>query len=175
MEKDSLVTLDHSVLFRRSTTATGLIMAVFVFLVDQITKFMIVHYLGLEQHGSIELLPFLSFTWTENTGVAMSLLVAHDDIGRWSIVALTVIISVAVCWLLMRTVRRPEAIAFGVILGGAIGNLTDRIRLGYVVDFIHLHLGGWSFYVFNVADSAITFAVSTLVLFSLFRQASAAE
>ena len=56
------MTLDHSVLFRRSTTATGLIMAVFVFLVDQITKFMIVHYLGLEQHGSIELLPFLSFT-----------------------------------------------------------------------------------------------------------------
>jgi signal peptidase II len=95
----------------------------------------------------------------------MSLVTVNSNEGRWIMVALTAVISCAILSWLGRAAA-PHRITLAAILGGAIGNIIDRIRLGYVIDFIHLHLASHNFYIFNVADSAITLGVAGLLLFS---------
>src|SRR5579883_1344765 len=103
-----------------------------------------------------------------NRGVTFGLL---NGFGAWggaalAVVALAVVVALVV-WL-ARAERRIVAIAIGAIAGGAIGNVADRLRFGAVVDFIHAHAFGWSWYVFNVADAAIVCGVAVLILDSLF-------
>jgi signal peptidase II len=148
-------------------TAAAYALALMVFVVDQLVKRWIIDGLALEARGTIPLNPLLSLTWVENRGVSMGLFTADSDVGRWLLVGLTGLIAAVVAVWIGREKGRPERIALGLILGGALGNIVDRIRFGYVVDFIHLHLGQWSFYVFNVADAAITLGVAILVVRAL--------
>jgi len=146
------------------------LLAAMVFVADQLVKYWIIHLLRLPERGSWPLLPFLSFSWVENRGVSMGMLTAGTDFGRWLLVGLTAIIALVVVVWIRRERGRAEGIALGLVLGGALGNILDRIRFGYVADFIHLHAGAWSFYVFNIADAAITIGVAILLFQAIVRR-----
>ncbi len=145
----------------------GLIAAVLVLAADQASKAWIVNGLHLPELGSVRLLPVLNLTWVENRGITFGLLNGAGGFGPvlLTLVALVVVAALAV-WL-WRAERMAVAAALGAVAGGAVGNVVDRLRLGYVVDFIHAHVGGWSWYVFNVADAAIVCGVTALVLDSM--------
>ena len=143
------------------------LIAALVFVVDQLVKHWILNGIRLPEIESVEILPFLSLTYVQNRGVSMGMLTAGSDIERWSLVALTGLIAVVVAFWIRRERKWPESIALGLVLGGALGNIVDRIRFGYVVDFVHLHAGPWSFYVFNVADAAISVGVAILLVRAL--------
>jgi signal peptidase II len=145
--------------------AYGLALA--VFLLDQLVKYWIIEVVGLQARGSVPVLPFFSLTWVENRGVSMGMLTADTEVGRWLLVGLTGLIATVVAVWIRRERHWPEALALGLVLGGALGNIVDRIRFGYVVDFVHLHVGRWSFYVFNVADAAISIGVVVLLVRAL--------
>lgn len=155
---------------RRAAYALALV----VFLVDQLVKYWIIAGVGLQARGSIPVLPVFSLTWVENRGVSMGMLTADTEVGRWLLVGLTGLIAAVVAVWIRRERHWPEAMALGLVLGGALGNIVDRIRFGYVVDFIHLHAGPWSFYVFNVADAAITLGVALLLVRALFSRPDSA-
>jgi signal peptidase II len=147
----------------------GLIFAALVFLVDQLLKWLMVGPLQLEQRGQIVLLPIFNFTWVQNFGVSLGMLHADTHMGRWLLVGLTGVIACGVLVWLWREQNRGEALALGAILGGALGNIVDRVRLGYVVDFADLHFGEWRpFLVFNLADAAITLGVLVLLARAFF-------
>ena len=147
----------------------GLIFAAIVFVADQLLKWVMVGPLALPERGQIEILSVFNFTWVQNFGVSLGMLTADTHIGRWLLVALTVAIAAGVLVWLWRERNRGEALALGAILGGALGNILDRIRLGYVVDFADLHFGEWRpFLVFNLADAAITLGVLVLLARAFF-------
>jgi signal peptidase II len=127
--------------------------------------------LELEALRTVPLLPVLSLTWVENYGVSMGLLQAEGWM-RWVLVAVTAGIALAVAGWIWRERERWELLALGLVLGGALGNIVDRVRFGYVVDFVHLHTSlrpdAWSFYVFNVADAAISGGVAVLLARALW-------
>lgn len=142
-------------------------LAAVVFLLDQLVKHWIVNVVRLEEQITIPVLPFFSLTWVENRGVSMGMLTADTEVGRWLLVGLTAVIATVVALWIRRERLWPESVALGLILGGALGNIVDRVRFGYVVDFVHLHWGPWSFYVFNIADAAITIGVIILLFRAL--------
>ena len=154
----------------------GFALALTVFVLDQLSKYWIIAIVGLRERGWVDVLPFFNLTWVENRGVSMGLLTTDGDLGRWLLVGLTALISVGVAVWLWRERSRYDVVALGLVLGGAAGNIVDRVRFGYVVDFLHAFWGEWHFYVFNVADSAITVGVILLLARALFtRQPQAGE
>ena len=135
-----------------------------VFVLDQLAKWAIMGPLALEERGLVTVLPFFDLRWVENYGVSMGFLIAASDRERWVLVAITALIATGVCLWIWREKGRLDVIALGMVLGGALGNIADRSRLGYVADFLDLHIGDWHpFLVFNVADAAITMGVLVLV------------
>lgn len=147
----------------------GLLVALAVFFTDQLVKLVIIEVLHLAARGAIEILPIFDLRWVQNFGVSMGYLTAETDVGRWLLVIMTAVISFGVFVWLMRERNRVEAMVLGAILGGAVGNILDRVRFGYVVDYADLHFGRWQpFYVFNVADAAISIGVVLLLLRALF-------
>ena len=127
------------------------LLAAGVLAVDQATKWIaLVH---LEPYGSIEVLPFLHWTLTCNTGAAFSMFQGYS----WAFAVAAAAVSAFLIYEIWRT--KPgwlEGASYGLVLAGALGNLTDRLVHACVVDFIHVHYGWFNFPVFNVADSAIT-------------------
>lgn len=139
-----------------------------VFAADQISKWVVISVLGLQKVGVIDLLPIFDLRWVENRGVSMGFLTASSETGRWLLVAMTAAISAGVLFWLWREKVRADAVALSLVLGGALGNIVDRARYGYVADFADLHFGQWRpFLVFNVADAAITIGVLLLVVRAL--------
>lgn len=146
----------------------GLIIAGIIFLADQLTKWFIAGPLNLQAMGQIEILPIFNLTWVENYGVSMGFLRADSDAMRWGLVVMTAAISIGVLVWMWREKRRWDVVGLGLVLGGAVGNIVDRVRFGHVVDFADLHFGGFRpFLVFNVADAAITIGVLILLLRAL--------
>jgi len=138
--------------------------AALIFAIDQFSKWLIMAKLDLPIRGIFEVTSFFHFRWVENYGVSMGFLIASSDQERWMLVAATGLIAAGVCWWIWREANRFDVLALALVLGGALGNITDRTRLGYVADFLGLHFGDWyPFYIFNVADAAITIGVSLLV------------
>ena len=153
---------------RQTHRPLGFATAALVFLFDQLIKWIIIHPVGLQARGAIELLPVFNLVWVENYGVSMGFLVVESNAERWLLVGVTAAISIGVTVWLWRERQRGDVFALGLVLGGAIGNICDRVRLGFVVDFLDLHFGDWHpFLVFNVADAAITIGVLLLVLRAL--------
>lgn len=142
----------------------GYTIAVVVFLLDQLSKYWVTSILDLRTRGYVELLPVFDLTWVENRGVSMGLFRAAGDMERWLLVVVTLAIAVGVAWWIAREASRTDVAALGMVLGGALGNIVDRVRYGYVVDFFHVFWHDHHFYVFNVADAAITVGVMTLLL-----------
>src|ERR1044072_2736259 len=111
------------------------------------------------------LIPNFQFTYTENNGISLGLLNATTAVGRWMLVALTGAIALGVAFWMGREKNRIDQMALGLVLGGALGNILDRVRHGYVVDFADLHFGEFRpFLIFNVGDAAISIAVVILLL-----------
>lgn len=143
----------------------GFVTAAIVFLADQLAKWAVIGPIGLEAKGAITLLPIFDLKWVENYGISMGFLIAGSNAERWALVALTALISIGVSVWMWREKLRGDVMALGLVLGGALGNILDRVRFGHVVDFLDLHFGDWHpFLVFNVADAAITIGVLLLVL-----------
>ncbi len=142
----------------------GVLAAVLVLAADQASKWWVLDVFHLPERGSVELLPVLNLTMVWNQGVTFGLFHQDGATGPWILagVALAVVVLLAV-WL-TRAESVLVAAALGAIGGGAVGNVLDRIRFGAVVDFIHAHAFGWSWYVFNVADAAIVCGVAALLL-----------
>ena len=144
----------------------GFLVALIVFALDQLAKWAVTGPLGIDQIGDqLVLLPFFNFTYTENNGISLGLLNATTSVGRWMLVALTSAIAIGVAIWIGREKNRVDQIALGMVLGGALGNILDRVRHGYVVDFADLHFGEFRpFLIFNVGDAAISIAVVILLL-----------
>jgi signal peptidase II len=145
--------------------AFGFAIALGVFLADQLTKWLMIGPLNLREVQQIYVLPIFNLTWTENYGISLGLLNASTDTGRWILVAVTGAIALGVAYWIGREKQRGDQAALALILGGALGNILDRARFGYVVDFADLHFGAFRpFLVFNVGDAAITIGVVILLL-----------
>jgi signal peptidase II len=145
--------------------AFGFAIALAIFVADQLTKWIVTWPLELKSVGQIYVLPIFNLTWTENYGISLGLFNAETDLGRWILVAVTSAIAIGVAWWIGREKALWDKAALGMILGGALGNILDRIRHGYVVDFADLHFGDFRpFLVFNVGDAAISIGVAILLV-----------
>jgi len=141
-----------------------LLLSAFIIVLDQVTKWWAELVLSL--HQPIPVMPMLNITLAHNTGAAFSFLGDAGGWQRWFFVSLTVLVSaVLLGWLWrLRAEEKLHAASLALILGGALGNLIDRVWLGYVIDFIDVYYGQYHWPVFNVADSAITVGVGLLVV-----------
>jgi signal peptidase II len=124
---------------------------------------------ALELYRPLEVFSWLNITLAHNYGAAFSFLSDASGWQRWFFIGLASVVSLVLLVWLLRLPRREWVTALGLalVLGGAIGNLVDRVQLGYVVDYIDVHFGGWHYPAFNVADSAITCGVILLLLDAL--------
>ena len=151
------------------------VLAAAAVILDQLSKWWMLDGLHLPERGQIPVLPFFRLTMVMNQGVSYGLLRANNDLQRYGLVAVAaVVVAVLVFW--VRRADRPLfATALGLVIGGAIGNnLVDRLRIGWVVDF--LDFSGMGFpWVFNIADSAISVGVALLLIDSFFGPKEAPE
>src|SRR5690606_27818249 len=142
--------------------------SVVVIAVDQLTKYAIAR--NLAEFDEIVLLPFLSIMRLHNEGAAFSILSDASGWQRWFFTLLAVAVSIGILiWLRRLPARGHGLLAAGLafVLGGALGNVIDRVLWGHVIDFIRVHYAGWSFPAFNVADSAITVGAALIILDNL--------
>lgn len=136
-----------------------------VFLIDQTTKAWAVRRLRLSE--DIVVIPgLLNFSYATNTGVAFSMFDDHGNTGRWALSAVAFIAATLVLYYFWKTPRSDDRVlgSLALLLAGIVGNVTDRARLGFVVDFIDFHVGGWHYPTFNVADIAIVSGAGLLIL-----------
>ena len=142
--------------------------ALAVILVDQLTKSLVIGAFRL--HDSQVVTPFFNLVRVHNTGAAFSFLAGATGWQRWFFVALGTVAAVFIVWMLRRHGgQKLFGWALALILGGALGNVVDRLLHGHVIDFIQVHWAGWYFPSFNVADSAITVGAALLILDELLR------
>ena len=144
--------------------AFAFVVAGVTFILDQIVKFFVTAALPVEGDQRF-VLPFFNLTRTHNHGISLGLFRADSEAARWMLVIVTAAIAVAMLVWILREPRHGDRLALGLVLGGAIGNILDRIRFGYVVDYADLHFGAFRpFLVFNIADAAISIGVVILLL-----------
>lgn len=135
---------------------------------DQLTKSMVVQ--AIPYGASVEILPFLSLLLTYNPGAAFSFLADAAGWQRWFFIVVAVAASIVVVYLLFKNRNdRLFCLALALVLGGAVGNLIDRMLFGAVVDFVLLHWKGWHWPAFNLADSCITVGVGVMLWDSVRR------
>ncbi len=142
-----------------------LLVAGAVFMIDQTTKAWAIRRLRFG--GDWSIIPnFLNFAYAQNTGVAFSFLDSHGDNGRWGLSAVAGVAAILVLYYFWRVPRTHDRLlgALALLLAGILGNVTDRLRLGFVVDFIDLQFGDWHYPTFNVADMAICIGAGLLIL-----------
>ncbi len=137
-----------------------LVLSLVIVAIDQLTKLLIMENLSLYQRVSV--LPLLDLVRLHNTGAAFSFLADASGWQNWLFAGVAIVVSAAIVWWLAALPRSGQALlalGLALVLGGAIGNLIDRLLYGYVIDFILLFYREWSYPAFNVADSAITCGV----------------
>ncbi len=147
----------------------GLLALALVFTADQLVKWFVTGPLGIAMLGDVRTLtPVFDLRFIPNVGVSLGLLNATSTTARWLLVALTGVIAAGVLVWMFRERARVDQAALGCVAGGALGNILDRVRLGYVTDYADLHFGEWRpFLVFNLADAAITVGVLVLLVRAL--------
>jgi signal peptidase II len=148
-----------------------------VFMIDQVTKAWAARVLRFG--GDWHLIPgFLNLSWAQNTGAAFSMLDDHGDAGRWGLSIVALVAGVLVLYFFWRTPRNDDRIlgSLSLLLAGIIGNLVDRVRLGFVIDFIDVQFGSWHYPTFNLADVSICIGAGLLIIDSfLSKRRQAAE
>ncbi len=147
-----------------------------VFLIDQVTKAWAIRRLRFG--GEREVIPnFLNFAYAENTGVAFSFLDNHGDAGRYGLSVVAGLAAILVLYYFWRVSSTNDRLlgALALLLAGIIGNVTDRIRLGFVIDFIDVQIGSWHYPTFNIADAAICIGAGLLILDMFFNKKATTE
>jgi signal peptidase II len=163
------VTDQPNPLVRRSSFVAWIALAIAVIVADQLTKWAIVEWVPL--YDKIPINSFMNLTHQRNTGAAFSFLAGAGGWQRWFFVVLATAVSGLITgwlWQVRKDGQATLAAGLSLVLGGAIGNLIDRARLGYVTDFIQVWFGDWAFPSFNIADSAITVGAAFLIIDALF-------
>ena len=150
---------------KRSVPVAGLVIAAAVFVLDQLIKWVVTGPLGINFLGaSREIVSFFDLRFVQNMGVSLGLLRAESELARWGLVVMTAAIAGAVTFWMWREEKAADKLALGLVLGGALGNIVDRVRYGYVVDYAELHFGNFRpFWIFNLADACITIGVLILL------------
>jgi signal peptidase II len=148
----------------RGLPVFGFVIAVVIFIADQISKHVILRVVDLDRIGQIEVLdPWFNLTMVWNRGVSFGLFQADSDWQRYILIAVSLVIAGLLAVWMFNAQRRLQALSFGMIIGGAIGNVVDRFAYGAVADF--LDFSGLYFpYVFNIADAGISVGVAILLL-----------
>lgn len=145
-----------------------LALALAVVLLDQLSKALVVDRFVLNETRALT--PWFNLVRVHNSGAAFSFLAGASGWQRWFFVVLGTVASAFIVWMLKRhPTQTLFCFAISMIMGGAIGNVVDRLLHGHVVDFIQLHYGGWYFPAFNLADSAITLGAVCLILDEILR------
>lgn len=140
-----------------------------VFMIDQVTKAWAARVLRVEGDKSV-ISGFLNFAYAQNPGVAFSMFDDHGDTGRWILSAVAILAAMLVLYFFWRTPRTDDRVlgSLALLLAGIVGNVIDRIRLGFVIDFIDVQFGTWHYPTFNVADAAICIGAGLLVIDMFF-------
>lgn len=145
----------------------GFSLALIVLIADQFSKQEILLWFSAGGENII-LTPFLNIIFTWNKGISFGLLRAGSPFAAWGLIALAVGIGLFVFYHLWHSTQRYQVISYGLILGGAVGNIIDRSTYGAVIDFIDFHIFGYHWYIFNIADCAIVIGAVLLVVYMLF-------
>src|SRR5215469_756366 len=157
---------------RMSPRDLGLAFAAGALALDQGSKLVLLyglHFIEMGPGDRVSILPFFDLVMVWNPGISYGLLPAHGAVGT-AVLALFSLAAVAgLGWWLWHATRSLLAAALGLVIGGAIGNLIDRLIYGRVADFFHFYIHGFDWYVFNVADCAITLGVAALLYDALLR------
>ena len=149
------------------STFSKIILILILVFIDQISKYWILSFLELGE--SFNLLPFLDLTLIFNSGIAFGLLDNLGNLGSWLLYLLVTGIIIYFTYLTLKAESKTESFMMLLILSGGLGNVIDRTIYGYVVDFIHFNFNGYSFYVFNFADSLITIGAILYIWFFFIR------
>ncbi len=146
-----------------------LILSIIIIILDQASKYFISHTLNYQQ--AVPILPFFNLTLTHNAGAAWGFLNIPGGLQRWLFIGIAAVVSIfLIVWIYrLKSNEKLAAIGLSLVLGGAIGNLWDRIIHGYVIDFIQVYYQHWYFPDFNVADSAITLGAFFVIISMLIR------
>ena len=139
------------------------------FLVDQISKYVVIHLWKLWRVREIEVLPpWINFRYGENRGINFGLFGDGSEASRWLLIALALVICIAVWgWMRRGSFGAKEHVSAGLLIGGALGNVADRLIYGYVLDFLNNSLPGWNNpFVYNIADIFIFAGAIGLILFA---------
>ena len=149
------------------STFSKIILILILVFIDQISKYWILSFLELGE--SFNLLPFLDLTLIFNSGIAFGLLDNLGNLGSWLLYLLVSGIIIYFTYLTLKAESKTESLIMLLILSGGLGNVIDRTIYGYVVDFVHFNFNGYSFYVFNFADSLITIGAILYIWFFFIR------
>ena len=141
----------------------GILAAMVAVAVDQAQKLYCLDVLEMVEGQRLTLTPFLDIILVWNHGISFSLLPQNTETGRWALFAFKIVAAVLLTVWLWRAGSQLMGLAIGLIIGGALGNAIDRALHGAVADFFHFHVGGFSWYVFNLADCAIVVGVALLM------------
>lgn len=142
----------------------GLLVALLALIADQLNKYWTIEIFDLGSRGRVAVTPYLDLVLHWNPGISFGQLPQNSDLGRYLLIGFSVIAVIALFIWLAYSYSRLVAASVGLIIGGAIGNLIDRILHGAVADFFSFHYSGYYWYVFNIADVAITFGVIGLLI-----------
>ena len=145
----------------------GLWVALIAFAADQLHKFWMIEIFRIADRGRVMITPYLDLVITINPGVSYGLFAQDRGFGQYLLAAFALAVSLALILWMRRTLYRLVAVSLGLILGGALGNAIDRFIRGGVADFFSFHFNGFYWYIFNIADVAITLGVIGLVLDAL--------
>lgn len=141
----------------------GFTAAAITLILDQATKLYTLFVYNLPVREPVEFAPFINLIVVWNRGISYGLFQQNSDLGRWVLIAVSILAAIGLSVWIRRAAGRVLALSLGLIVGGALGNVIDRLAYGAVFDFIQFHIGTWSWYVFNVADAAIVAGVFGLL------------
>ena len=151
----------------------GLPVALAILVADQVSKLLLIDYVT-GAGGAVEVAPFFDLVMVWNTGVSFGMFQSGEG-GWWVLSLLSLAIATGLLFWLRRAESRWLAVGLGAVIGGALGNVVDRIAYGAVADFFDLHVAGYHWPAFNIADSAIVVGVGLLILDSLFTRDKAVK
>jgi len=151
----------------------GLVLSGVIVILDQVSKWWITDVV-MQPPQSIPVLPFFNLVLTYNLGVSFGMFAAGSEAGKWMLVGVAAVITAFLLHWLYRATSGLNIMALGLIIGGAIGNVIDRIVIGGVVDFLDFHAYGYHWPAFNVADTSIFIGAALLIAESLFRRENSA-
>jgi len=160
---------------RGPLTIFGLSIALAAFLADRLSKWWLIDVFGITERGIVKVLPFFDLVMAWNRGISYGLFQADTGLGIAILAGFAILVTAALTLWLARIHHRLMALSIGLIIGGAVGNIYDRIAFGAVADFFRLHAYGYYWYIFNIADVWIAIGVVLMIYDAFFPVAEEAE